>query len=57
MKTAEEIRKEILSSETEEVAKILENLDENSIVLARTYMTALADRQKLEKARMATAAV
>lgn len=44
MKTAEEIRKEILSSETEEVAKILENLDENSIVLARTYMTALADR-------------
>nr|WP_305142545.1 hypothetical protein [uncultured Acetatifactor sp.] len=57
MKTAEEIRKEILSSETEEVAKILENLDENSIVLARTYMTALADRQKLEKTRMATAAV
>lgn len=57
MKTAEEIRKEILSSETEEVAKILENLDENSIVLARTYMTALADRQKLEKTRMVTAAV
>ena len=57
MKTAEEIRKEILSSETEEGGKILENLDENSIVLARTYMTALADRQKLEKTRMATAAV
>lgn len=57
MKMEEEIRKEILSSETEEVAKILENLDKNSIVLARTYMTALADRQKLEKARIETAAV
>lgn len=50
MKGAEEIRKEMLSSDTEEVTKILESLDENSIVLARTYMTALADRQKIEKA-------
>lgn len=57
MKGAEEIRKEMLSSDTEEVAKILETLDENSIVLARTYMTALADRQKLEKAKLAAAAV
>ena len=57
MKGAEEIRKEILSSDTEDVAKILETLDENSIVLARTYMTALADRQKLEKAKLAAAAV
>lgn len=57
MKGAEEIRKTILSSDTEEVAKILETLDENSIVLARTYMTALADRQKIEKARLAAAAV
>lgn len=57
MKGAEEIRKTILSSDTEEVAKILETLDENSIVLARTYMTALADRQKIEKAKMAAAAV
>lgn len=55
MKGAEEIRKTILSSETEEVAKILETLDENSIVLARTYMTALADRQKIEKAKLAAA--
>ena len=53
MKGAEEIRKTILSSDTEEVTKILESLDENSIVLARTYMTALADRQKIEKARQA----
>lgn len=57
MKGAEEIRKTILSSDTEEVAKILETLDGNSIVLARTYMTALADRQKLEKAKLAAAAV
>lgn len=56
-RSAEEIRKEILSSDTEEVTKILESLDENSIVLARTYMTALADRQKLEKAKLAAAAV
>lgn len=53
MKGAGEIRKTKLSSETEEVTKILESLDENSIVLARTYMTALADRQKIEKARQA----
>lgn len=57
MKGAEEIRKTMLSSDTEEVAKILETLDENSIVLARTYMTALADRQKIEKAKLAAAAV
>ena len=57
MKGAEEIRKTILPSDTEEVTKILESLDENSIVLARTYMTALADRQKLEKAKLAAAAV
>ena len=57
MKGAEEIRKEMLSSDTEEVTKFLESLDENSIVLARTYMTALADRQKIEKAKLAAAAV
>lgn len=57
MKGAGEIRKTMLSSETEEVTKILESLDENSIVLARTYMTALADRQKIEKAKLAAAAV
>lgn len=56
-RSAEEIRKEILSSDTEEVAKILETLDKNSIILARTYMTALADRQELEKAKLAAAAV
>lgn len=57
MKLTEETRKEMLSSDTREVAKILETLDENSIVLARTYMTALSDRQKMEKAKLAAAAV
>jgi len=57
MKGVEEIRKEMLSSDTEEVAKILETLDENSIVLARTYMTALADRQRIERTKLEVAAV
>ena len=33
---AEEMRKAIMSSDTGEVIKILETLDENSIVFART---------------------
>ncbi len=56
MNGEEEIRKTIFSPDTEEVAGILETLDEKSIVLARTYMTALADRQKIEKAKMAAVA-
>ena len=52
-RSAEEIRKEMLSSDTKEVAKILESLDENSAVLARTYMMALADRQRLEEIKSA----
>ncbi len=57
MRNTEEMRKAIVSSDTEEVAKILETLDENSIVLARTYMTALSDRQKIEKAKLERLAV
>lgn len=52
MRNTEEMRKAMVSSDTEEVTKILEMLDENSIVLARTYMTALSDRQKIEKAKL-----
>lgn len=52
MRNTEEMRKVMVSSDTEEVTKILETLDENSIVLARTYMTALSDRQKIEKAKL-----
>ena len=57
MKNTEETRKAMVSSDTEEVTKILETLDENSIVLARTYMTALSDRQKIEKAKLERLAV
>ena len=57
MKNTDEMRKAMFSPDTEEVAKILEMLDKNSIVLARTYMTALADRQKLEDAKLTAAAV
>lgn len=57
MKGAEEIRMEIYSSDAEEVVKILENLDENSKVLARTYMAALSDRQQLEKTKLEAEAV
>lgn len=57
MKNSEEMRKAIVSSDTKEVTKILETLDENSIVLARTYMTALADRQRIEETKLAAAAV
>ncbi|MCM1217547.1 MAG: hypothetical protein NC331_14035 [Lachnospiraceae bacterium] len=57
MKDVEETRKTMLSSDTEEVARLLESLDENSVVLARTYMTALSDRQKIDQAKLAAAAV
>lgn len=48
MKNKMKIRKEMFSSDTEEVANILNVLDENSIILAKTYITALADKQKFE---------
>jgi len=57
MANTEEIRKTIASPENEEVAVLLESLDENSKVLAKTYLSALADRQRLEKSKAALAAV
>lgn len=57
MRDTEEMRKAMVSSDTVEVTKLLETLDENSIVLARTYMTALADRQRIEETKLAAAAV
>lgn len=53
----DEIRKAMMDSDTEEVAKILETLDENSKVLAKTYLSALADKQRLENAKLAVAAI
>ena len=53
MANAEEIRKIVVAPDSEEVAKLLESLDENSKVLAKTYMS--ADRQRLEKSKAAAA--
>ncbi len=57
MANTEEIRKTIASPENEEVAVLLESLDENSKVLAKTYLSALADRQRLEKSKATAAAL
>lgn len=57
MANTEEIRKTIASPENDEVAVLLESLDENSKVLAKTYLSALADRQRLEKSKAAAAAL
>ncbi len=57
MRNTDETRKAMASPDTEEVTKILETLDEKSIVLARTYMTALSDRQRIEETKLAVAAV
>ena len=53
MKIVKEIKQETVSPEVKEVAKILENLDRYSIVLVRTYMTALSDKQKVEEIKSA----
>jgi len=55
MTNTEDIRKTMASPESEEVAVLLESLDENSKVLAKTYMSALADRQRIEEAKLAAA--
>lgn len=45
-----DIEKRIVGFDTKEVTGILEALDENSRVLAKAYLSALMDRQQLEKA-------
>lgn len=57
MKNIEESRKAMLSSDAKEVVQILEALDENSITLARTYMMALSDRQRIERSKLEGVAV
>ncbi len=52
-----EINRAIVATDTKEVTELLESLDENSKVLAKTYLSALADRQQLEKSKLAAAAV
>lgn len=57
MRNTIEMQKAIMSSDTEEVTKILETLDKNSIVLAKAYMSALADRQRIEETKLEAASV
>lgn len=52
-----EINKAIVSSDTKEVIELLESLDENSKVLAKTYLSALVDKQQLDKSILAIVAV
>lgn len=56
MTNTEEIRKTVVAPDSEEVAKLLESLDENSKVLAKTYLSALADRQRIERNKAAVLA-
>lgn len=48
MAGTEEIRRTMVSEESREVAVMLESLDERSIVLAKAYLSALADRQRMD---------
>lgn len=57
MKTTEEIRKEMFSPETKKVVKMYETLDKDSAALVGAYMSALADRQRMEEVRKGTVAV
>lgn len=51
MSSMSEIKKGIQISDTRGIAILLESLDENSRILAKTYLSALADRARLNKAR------
>ena len=45
------IQKSMLPPESHEISVLLESLDNNSRILAKTYLTALADRDRMEKAK------
>lgn len=55
MTNAEDFVKVMIDSDTREVTALLESLDDKSKVLAKTYLSALADRQLLEKSKLAAA--
>lgn len=57
MKATEEIRKEMFPPETKKVVKMFETLDKDSAALVGAYMSALADRQRMEEVRKSTVAV
>lgn len=51
------INRAIVSNDTKEVTELLENLDETSKLLAKTYLSALADKQQLEKSNLVVTVV
>ena len=53
----EELRKSMNGTDTKEVTELLEILDESSKLLAKTYLSALADKQQLEKSNLVATAV
>ncbi len=52
MANTEEIRKSMNATDTKEVTDLLESLDDNSKALAKTYLSALADRQRIERIKL-----
>ncbi len=48
MNSALELQKLILSPDTQDLCALLESLDNKSRILARTYLTALADRAQFD---------
>ncbi len=46
-----EVKKNIIDSDSEEVIKLLESLDADSKILAKTYLSALVDMQWLKKSK------
>ena len=53
MANIDEIKKAISAPDTEEFIRLVEALDSDSQVLVKTYMSALADKQQLEKSKLA----
>lgn len=54
-----EIQRNFLSKDTKEMANLLESLDDKSLILAKIYLSALADAQRMsaEKTTISVMAV
>lgn len=52
-----DINRAIVATDTKEVTDLLESLDDNSKALAKTYLSALADRQRIERIKLETVSV
>lgn len=52
-----DINRAIVATDTKEVTDLLESLDDNSKALAKTYLSALADRQRIERIKLEAVSV